>query len=101
MLFEYGVGDSKAQPTCNVVGPFRQPEVNTSLLESILGTVIASISTDHIKRLNGCARAIPTDHCARIERGCHAFFKWRIGNDLHGNGLIAAEDIHAILFRNE
>ncbi len=98
MLIEHCSGHSKAQAARHIMGPFGPPEIHAAPLESVFRTVVASVAADHVERFNSRARAIPTNDRAGVERICHALFEWRIGNHLHCNGLIAAEDIHAIQF---
>src|SRR5688572_22245505 len=96
MLIKYYIGNPKDQAASVGIRAAWQPEIDTALLESIFRTIVASVAADHIERLNCCARAITTDHRARIKCISHARLERCVGNHLHCDGLIAAKDVHAI-----
>src|SRR5688500_14301886 len=60
MLIKYQIGSSKTQTAPVGVRPTWQPEINTALLESVFRSIITRIAADHVKRLNGCTRAVAT-----------------------------------------
>ncbi len=101
MLIEHGSGHPKAQAAPVRVRAAGQPEIDTALLESIFRTVAAGVAANHVERLNGSTRAVPTHDRAGVEGSRHLRFEWGVGNDLHRNGLIASEDVHAIQFNGE
>src|SRR5215216_3122739 len=101
MLIEYGAGHPKAQAAPVQIRAAWPPDIDTALLESIFRAIVTGVTADHVERLHSRARAVPTDDRAGVEGSSHARFKWRVGNYQHSNGLVTAENIHAIQFRGE
>src|SRR5215207_1614896 len=101
MLIKYQTGSSKTQTAPVGVCPTRQPEIDAALLESVFRTIVACVAADHVERLNGCTRAIAAYNCTSIKCISHLRFEGCIGNHLHGNRLVTAEDVHAIQLRGE
>ena len=101
MLIKDCSGHPKTQTAPVGIRTARQPEIDTALLESVFGTVVARVAADHVERFNCRAGAIAAYCCTSVECISHLRFKWSVGNHLHRNGLIAAQDVHAIQFSGE
>ena len=96
------------EPQRSLGGHRLYPQETVSVLRVIKAAQRLGFSLDEVADLldtgrhrHGRARAVPS-HCrARVESRCHLRFEWSICNDQHGNGLIAAEDVHPIQLSRE
>ena len=96
VLVRDDVRHAEDEPARQVAGAIVGPDVHRPFAQGLGVAVACRVAVDHVSRLHGVARAVaPEDRSARVG-GRHRRLDRRPGHDLHRDGLVAAEDVHAV-----